>query len=180
MPRFRRPSIWRKSLVYKAFQLIRRPDLPTRHHEDPKIYLYSYSLHIGPAVNRHCGDRLAQAIAATFQRRKTEIPELADAFSEAFTQDDAKRRQWDAFLVRYLDYCESGPESSHIRTAPPYLVLWVDASMRQTIHFDQGPPHPSKNTDQQLLFLCGDTFHALDVKPVGNPLQRLAGAIALF
>lgn len=44
-------------------------------------------------------DRLAQAIAATFQRRKTKIPvEPPDAFSDAFTQDDAKRRQWDAFV----------------------------------------------------------------------------------
>lgn len=44
-------------------------------------------------------DRLAQAIAATFQRRKTEIPaETPDAFTDTFVNDAAKRRQWGAFI----------------------------------------------------------------------------------
>ena len=43
-------------------------------------------------------DRLARAIAATFARRKTDIPtEAPDALSDAFAQDDAKRKQWEAF-----------------------------------------------------------------------------------
>jgi predicted nucleotidyltransferase component of viral defense system len=43
-------------------------------------------------------DRLPRAIAATFERRKTEIPtELPDALTQAFAADDAKRRQWAAF-----------------------------------------------------------------------------------
>lgn len=43
--------------------------------------------------------RLAQAIAATFHRRKSEIPvELPDAFTEAFSKDDRKLQQWDAFI----------------------------------------------------------------------------------
>jgi predicted nucleotidyltransferase component of viral defense system len=44
------------------------------------------------------GDRLARAIAATFARRKTEIPqEVPDALTEAFATDPTKRQQWDAF-----------------------------------------------------------------------------------
>jgi hypothetical protein len=44
-------------------------------------------------------DRLARAIAATFERRRTEIPtELPDALTPAFAEDEQKQRQWNAFL----------------------------------------------------------------------------------
>ena len=44
-------------------------------------------------------DRLARAIAATFQRRKTEVPaELPDALTAAFAEDEQKQRQWNAFV----------------------------------------------------------------------------------
>lgn len=44
-------------------------------------------------------DRLARAIAATFERRATEIPaEPPDALTPAFAEDDQKQRQWNAFL----------------------------------------------------------------------------------
>lgn len=44
-------------------------------------------------------DRLAKAIAATFLRRKTEIPDaLPDGLSERFAADPAKRRQWRSFV----------------------------------------------------------------------------------
>ena len=44
-------------------------------------------------------DRLARAIAATFERRETEIPaELPDALTPAFAGDAQKQRQWNAFL----------------------------------------------------------------------------------
>jgi hypothetical protein len=44
-------------------------------------------------------DRLARAIAATFERRETEIPiELPDALTSAFAEDERKQRQWNAFL----------------------------------------------------------------------------------
>jgi len=44
-------------------------------------------------------DRLARAIAATFERRGTEIPaELPDALTPVFAEDDQKQRQWKAFL----------------------------------------------------------------------------------
>lgn len=46
------------------------------------------------------GDSLARAIAATFERRKTEIPaEAPDALTRAFAADPAKQKQWDAFVA---------------------------------------------------------------------------------
>lgn len=44
-------------------------------------------------------DRLARAIAATFARRKTEIPvDVPDALTAAFAADPAKQRQWAVFV----------------------------------------------------------------------------------
>lgn len=44
-------------------------------------------------------DRLAQAIAATFARRKTEIPtERPDGLTSAFASDPTKQKQWSAFV----------------------------------------------------------------------------------
>ena len=44
-------------------------------------------------------DRLAQAIAATFARRKTEIPtERPDGLTPAFANDPTKQQQWTAFV----------------------------------------------------------------------------------
>jgi predicted nucleotidyltransferase component of viral defense system len=45
------------------------------------------------------GDNLARAIAATFGRRKTEIPsEPPDALTPAFAEDPAKIHQWNSFV----------------------------------------------------------------------------------
>ena len=45
------------------------------------------------------GGSLARAIAATFTRRKTEIPaDLPDTLTPAFAKDVAKQQQWTAFL----------------------------------------------------------------------------------
>lgn len=56
-------------------------------------------------------DRLAKAIAATFERRRTAIPsEVPDALTPEFARDASKRRQWDAF-VREL---AAGPGSLEI------------------------------------------------------------------
>jgi len=44
-------------------------------------------------------DRLARAIAATFERRETEVPvDVPDALTPAFAEDEQKQRQWNAFL----------------------------------------------------------------------------------
>lgn len=48
--------------------------------------------------------RLARAIAATFARRVTPIPEaLPDALTDAFAGDSAKQRQWAAFAADITD-----------------------------------------------------------------------------
>lgn len=45
------------------------------------------------------GDRLARAIAATFERRKTAIPaDVPDALTQDFASDPAKQQQWAAFV----------------------------------------------------------------------------------
>lgn len=47
------------------------------------------------------GATLARAIAATFERRRTELPaEPPLALQSAFADDEAKQRQWAAFLAR--------------------------------------------------------------------------------
>jgi hypothetical protein len=44
-------------------------------------------------------ERLAQAIAATFTRRQTAIPEAPpDAFTPEFFRDEGKLQQWSAFV----------------------------------------------------------------------------------
>ena len=47
------------------------------------------------------GQGLANAVAATFRRRRTEIPSKVPlGLSEAFATDDSKLKQWNAFLKR--------------------------------------------------------------------------------
>ena len=46
------------------------------------------------------GDGLPRAIAATFARRKTEVPtELPDALTSAFAEDPTKVQQWNSFVA---------------------------------------------------------------------------------
>ena len=48
-------------------------------------------------------DHWARAIKATFERRETEIPgDVPDALSEAFSQDEQKKKQWSAFISGIL------------------------------------------------------------------------------
>lgn len=48
-------------------------------------------------------DRLARAIAATFRRRQTDVPaDMPDCLTDAFAQDDQKRKQWEAFVSGIL------------------------------------------------------------------------------
>jgi predicted nucleotidyltransferase component of viral defense system len=59
------------------------------------------------------GDALARAIAATFARRATDIPEtVPDGLSKAFAEDRAKQQQWNSF-------------AANIETAPPDLLTVV-------------------------------------------------------
>ena len=46
------------------------------------------------------GPTLRKAIMATFTRRKTNLPQSPEAFTDAFANDPAKQAQWAAFLRR--------------------------------------------------------------------------------
>jgi predicted nucleotidyltransferase component of viral defense system len=57
-----------------------------------------YDVWVLSHAGEYRGDRLPRAIAATFARRRTPLPEeVPDALTPAFARDDGKRRQWAAF-----------------------------------------------------------------------------------
>jgi predicted nucleotidyltransferase component of viral defense system len=59
-----------------------------------------YDIWVLSRASEFKGDSLARAIAATFARRKTEIPaELPDALTPAFADDQTKVQQWNAFVA---------------------------------------------------------------------------------
>ncbi len=75
------------------------------------------------------GDRLAQAIAATFARRKTEIPEqLPDALTQDFAHDREKVAQWAAF-TRDLAV-DSGPLAEVVGRLADFLMPHAEAARR--------------------------------------------------
>ena len=97
----------RETVVAEKFQAmvaLGRPNTRMKDFYDIWILLKSHVFDPG---------RLARAITATFARRETAIPiDLPDALSEAFARDDAKQRQWRAFI-------------SDLPDAPPDLAVVV-------------------------------------------------------
>ena len=74
-------------------------------------------------------ERLARAIAATFARRRTPIPtEVPDALSPAFARDEAKRRQWTAFVEELA--VEPGPLEDVVCDLREFLIPVVVAAAR--------------------------------------------------
>ena len=72
-------------------------------------------------------DRLARAIAATFQRRTTDIPVTRpDALSHAFSEDAIKRRQWAAF-ARDIDV-DAPPLEEVIDDLAAFLMPHAEAA----------------------------------------------------
>jgi hypothetical protein len=66
-------------------------------------------------------DRLARAIAATFARRRTEIPEnLPDALTPAFANDATKQTQWSAFISDVA--MDPGPLAKVIEELAAFLM----------------------------------------------------------
>ncbi|WFU14653.1 hypothetical protein [Bradyrhizobium sp. CB3481] len=66
-------------------------------------------------------DRLARAIRATFDRRKTQIPtEQPDALSEAFANDPTKIQQWTAFIQDVA--IDPGPLNGVVETLATFLM----------------------------------------------------------
>jgi predicted nucleotidyltransferase component of viral defense system len=81
------------------------------------------------------GDRLAQAIAATFDRRRTPLPDaLPDALTAEFARDEAKRRQWSAFSADLA--IATGPFEDVIEDLATFLMPKV-AQARHFAKFDK-------------------------------------------
>ena len=74
-------------------------------------------------------DRLAQAIAATFDRRGTPLPDvLPDALTAEFARDEAKRRQWNAFSADLV--IATGPFEAVIYDLANFLMPKVAQARR--------------------------------------------------
>ena len=75
------------------------------------------------------GDRLARAIAATFERRKTPIPiELPDALTQAFADDPTKQQQWISFVDNVA--VQPGGLGDVISDLAPFLMPHAEAARR--------------------------------------------------
>lgn len=73
------------------------------------------------------GDALARAIAATFARRKTEIPvSLPDALTDDFASDPTKVQQWESFLQNVAVH--PGPLSDVVKDLAKFLMPHAEAA----------------------------------------------------
>ncbi|MEK7750607.1 MAG: nucleotidyl transferase AbiEii/AbiGii toxin family protein [Acidobacteriota bacterium] len=73
------------------------------------------------------GDALARAIAATFARRKTEIPASPpDALTDDFASDSAKVQQWESFLLNVAVH--PGPLADVVKDLAKFLMLHAEAA----------------------------------------------------
>ncbi|MBZ9916591.1 MULTISPECIES: nucleotidyl transferase AbiEii/AbiGii toxin family protein [unclassified Mesorhizobium] len=80
-----------------------------------------YDIWLLAKTHRFEDDRLARAIAATFERRRTTIPvDIPDALTESFASDPAKQQQWSAF-ARSLEE-EVPPLARIIAEAAEFLM----------------------------------------------------------
>ncbi|MBX9927239.1 MAG: nucleotidyl transferase AbiEii/AbiGii toxin family protein [Hyphomicrobiaceae bacterium] len=80
-----------------------------------------YDIWVLSRVSAFNDDRLARAIAATFERRRTAIPiDIPDALSLAFAQDAQKQIQWRAFLENVA--MDAGPLDTVIADLAAFLM----------------------------------------------------------
>ena len=93
LPTPRLKAYARETVIAEKFQaMVALGRANSRMKDFYDVWLLSQSFHFDD-------DRLARAIAATFERRDTEIPiELPDGLTAAFAEDERKQRQWNAFL----------------------------------------------------------------------------------
>ncbi|WP_087002845.1 nucleotidyl transferase AbiEii/AbiGii toxin family protein [Rhizobium sullae] len=91
MPRLR--AYARETVIAEKFQaMVMLGRVNSRMKDFYDIWILSRSFDFSD-------DRLARAIAATFDRRETPIPiDLPDALTDAFAKDQQKQRQWRAFI----------------------------------------------------------------------------------
>ncbi len=68
------------------------------------------------------GTVLAEAIKATFAKRKTRMPtEMPFALTEAFSKDEAKQKQWKAFSSRMSKGASVAPLDELVAVISPFL-----------------------------------------------------------
>lgn len=91
MPRLR--AYARETVIAEKFQaMVMLGRVNSRMKDFYDIWILSRSFDFSD-------DRLARAIAATFERRETPIPtDRPDALTDAFAKDQQKQRQWRAFV----------------------------------------------------------------------------------
>lgn len=92
------------------------------------------------------GKTLKQAIAATFERRKTPIPEQKPfGLTEAFTEDAQKQTQWRAFMRKNNLTADSLPDIAQALTV--FLMPATKCAYTNTDFFSQwNPGGPWKET----------------------------------
>lgn len=78
------------------------------------------------------GDRLAQAIAATFARRKTTIPrDIPVGLSSRFAEDPVKNTQWKAFWLKVVRTEPIPDFNKVVATAREFLIPAAMTANRQ-------------------------------------------------
>lgn len=105
----------RETVVAEKFQamvMLGRANSRMKDFYDIWLLSQSFEFEVG---------RLAQAIAATFNRRDTQIPsDPPDALTEAFATDPAKIAQWEAFRRDLA--ADPGPLSAVVATLAAFLM----------------------------------------------------------
>ncbi len=85
------------------------------------------------------GERLSRAIAATFERRGTEIPEeVPDVLTSTFSTDATKQRQWAAFV---RDLAADPPSlETIVNDLAGFLMPYTQQARQQRRAADRGTP----------------------------------------
>lgn len=114
----------RETVVAEKFQAMVALGLTnTRIKDYYDVWLLSQSFEFDEA-------QLGRAIAATFERRETAVPsEVPDALTDAFSKDEAKQRQWAAF-IRDVSF-DPGPLPGVVETLAGFLMPAAATATRQ-------------------------------------------------
>ncbi len=77
------------------------------------------------------GPVLARAIKATFERRKTELPKAAPlALTKSFSEDDAKMKQWKAFLSKAALLPKTMTLDEVVQVIAPFVQPPLEAALK--------------------------------------------------
>jgi hypothetical protein len=75
------------------------------------------------------GERLAQAVTATFKRRRSQLPTgTPTAFTQVFAKDATKRSQWNAFLKRSRVARDVPPFEDLLAEIAPFILPAAEAA----------------------------------------------------